>query len=247
MIKRIVNGVFRRIGFAPINKYELRREAAKLKWLQSLKIDLILDIGASDGGFARKIKSSFPFAELHSFEALPNSYERLVNQCSEFVNFHPVHVALSDAAGEIEFFLCENNTGSSSMLEMADVHKEAYPHTAKNKSIKVQAITLDEYIQVNNLDLSSKTVLMKLDVQGAEKIVLEGSINTLKNVNYIFCEINFVETYKGCVLFPELNRILENQGFAMIGVENVSNNPVDGTFLQADAFYVKQKKLINNE
>jgi FkbM family methyltransferase len=240
MINRIIRGVFRRLGYSKIKQSEVIQESAKQKWWKSLNIDFVLDIGASDGGFARKIKSSYPSAELHSFEALPNSYERLVNQCSEFVNFHPVNVALSDKAGEIEFFLCENNTGSSSMLEMADVHKEAYPHTAKNKSIKVKAITLDEYINVNNLDLSSKTALMKLDVQGAEKIVLDGSVNTLKNVNYIFCEINFVETYKGCVLFPELNRILENQGFAMIGVENISHNPIDGTFLQADVFYIKQ-------
>jgi hypothetical protein len=81
---------------------------------------------------------------------------------------------------------------------------------------------------------------MKLDVQGAEKIVLDGAVNTLKYVKYVFCEINFVETYKGCVLFSDLNKILESQGFVMAGVENVSQSPVSGMFLQADAFYIKK-------
>lgn len=123
---------------------------------------------------------------------------------------------------------------------MADVHKEAYPHTASNKSLKVKAITLDAYMNDKLADLKAKTILMKLDVQGAEKIVLEGAVNTLKYVKYVFCEINFVETYKGCVLFSDLNNILESQGFVMAGVENVSQSPVNGMFLQADAFYIKK-------
>ena len=239
MIKRIIRGAFRKLGYTKINQYDVLQQSAKQKWMKSLKADFILDIGASDGGFARKIKNVYPEAELHSFEALPDSYERLVNKCSTLKNFHPVNVALSDKTGEIEFFLCENSTGSSSMLEMADIHKEAYPHTASNRSLKVKAITLDEYMSDKSSDLQKKTILMKLDVQGAEKIVLDGAVNTLKHVKYIFCEINFVETYKGCVLFSELNRMLENQGFVMSGVENVSQSPANGMYLQADAFYTK--------
>jgi FkbM family methyltransferase len=239
MVKRIINGVFRRIGYTKIDHYQLLQEAAKEKWWKSHNIDMIFDIGASDGGFARKIKGIYPNAELHSFEALPNSYDRLIQKCEGFKNFHPNNIALADKDGEIEFFLCEDSTGSSSMLEMTDIHKEAYPHTAKNKSLKVNAITLDDYVSQNKLNLESKTILMKLDVQGAEKIVLSGCETTLEKVKCIFCEINFVETYKGCVLFPELNNMLENKGFTLIGIENVSLSTVDGAFLQADALYLK--------
>jgi len=240
MIKRVINGVFRRVGYTKINKNQVLQEAAKEKWWKSLNIDMVFDIGASDGGFARKIKGIYPSAELHSFEALPKSYERLIQKCGDFKNFHPNNIALSDKEGEIEFFLCEDSTGSSSMLEMADIHKVAYPHTAKNKSLKVKAITLDDYVNKNQLKLDSKTILMKLDVQGAEKIVLNGCETTLDRVKCIFCEINFVETYKGCVLFPELNKMLENKGFSLVGIENVSLSTVDGSYLQADAIYVKR-------
>jgi FkbM family methyltransferase len=240
MIKRVINGVFRREGYTKINKNQFLQESAKEKWWRSLNIDLVFDIGASDGGFARKIIGIYPSAELHSFEALPKSYERLIQKCGDFKNFHPNNIALSDKEGEIEFFLCEDSTGSSSMLEMADIHKVAYPYTAKNKSLKVKAITLDDYVIKNQLKLDSKTILMKLDVQGAEKIVLNGCETTLDRVKCIFCEINFVETYKGCVLFPELNYMLENKGFSLVGIENVSLSTVDGSYLQADAIYVKR-------
>lgn len=204
-----------------------------------MKIDFIFDIGASDGGFARKIKDIYPNAEMHSFEALPDSFEKLTFRCAHLTNFHPVHTALSDKEGEIEFYLCDNNTGSSSMLEMTDIHKEAYPHTAKNTALKVKAIRLDDYAK--NIPLENKKVLMKLDVQGAEKIVLEGSQETLNHVDLIFCEINFSETYKGCVMFSDLNKFLEARGFTLIGMENVSQSKIDGTFLQSDAYYIKTK------
>jgi FkbM family methyltransferase len=239
MIKRVINGVFRRIGYTKIDDYQVLQDKANEKWWKSLNVDLVFDIGASDGGFARKIKGLYPNTELHSFEALPNSFERLIQRCGEFKNFYPNNIALSDKEGEIEFFLCEDSTGSSSMLEMTDIHKQAYPHTAKNKSLKVKSITLDDYVIKNQLNTESKTILMKLDVQGAEKIVLNGCENTLKDVNYIFCEINFVETYKGCVLFPELNKMVEDKGFSLVGIENVSISTVDGSYLQADAFYIK--------
>jgi FkbM family methyltransferase len=238
MIKRIKKAVFRRLGYAPINYKALQLEKVKRKWLSSLSVDFIFDIGASDGGFARKIKDIYPKAEIHSFEALPESYEKLKARCAHLENFHAVHVALSDKPGEIEFYLCDNNTGSSSMLEMTDIHKEAYPHTAKNSVLRVNAIRLDDYAQ--DLQLEQRKVLMKLDVQGAEKIVLDGSLATLTFVDIIFCEINFVETYKGCVLFSELNKFFEQHNFTLAGMENISQSLVHGEFLQADAYYFKK-------
>ena len=78
---------------------------------------------------------------------------------------------------------------------------------------------------------------MKLDVQGAEKLVLEGAEETLKNVDIIFSEINFSELYKGNVPFSELCRYLLEKGFTVIGIENISQSTIDGTYLQADAYF----------
>lgn len=123
MIERVINSVLRRVGYTRIDNHHVLQEKANEKWWKSLNVDLVIDIGASDGGFARKIKGLYPNIELHSFEALPNSFERLIKRCGEFKNFYPNNIALSDKEGEIEFFLCEDSTGSSSMLEMADIHK----------------------------------------------------------------------------------------------------------------------------
>jgi FkbM family methyltransferase len=238
MITRIVHAVFRRLGFAPRNRKQENLDKIKDLWLQQLNIDFIFDIGASDGGFANKIKTTFPLAEVHSFEALKNSFEALKKNTTHLQSFYPNHVALSNTKGTIDFYLCDDYTGSSSMLEMGEIHKDAYPFTSKNTLIQVEAITLDEYSERLNLD--QRNILLKLDVQGAEKIVLEGAKKTLEKVDVIFTEINFSETYKNCVLFKDLNALLESHNFYLTGMENVSRNYKDGSFLQADAYYLKK-------
>ena len=155
-----------------------------------------------------------------------------------FTFLDPFHTENSTCTNQIDsFYLCDDYTGSSSMLEMGKIHKDAYPFTSKNTRIQVEAITLDEYTEKLNLD--NKKILLKLDVQGAEKIVLEGATKTLAKVDLIFIEINFAETYKNCVLFKELNALLESHNFYLAGMENVSRNYKDGSFLQADAYYLK--------
>lgn len=239
-MKRYINYLFRKLGFEPINQELILKEVITKKWIESFSLDVIIDIGSSDGGFSRKIKNIFPNATIYCFEALPNSYERLLQKNEKMSNFHAFNVALSNEKGEIDFYKCENNTGSSSILEMNNVHKEAYPFTAENTKISVKADRLDEFSQ--DFDLQNKNVMLKLDVQGAERIVLEGAIKTLEQVDYIFCEMNFIETYKNCVLFGELNSFFEEYGFILSGMENISQNNKTGEFLQADAYFKKMKK-----
>jgi len=239
-MKRLINYVSRKLGYEKINQDKLEIEIATKRWIKSFDINLIFDIGASDGGFARKIKKILPDSAIYCFEPLPKSFKRLTERNSEMNFFFPVNVALSDKTGQMNFYLCENNTGSSSMLEMNKSHKEAYPHTSTNTKMVVNSNTLDLFSK--DLDLTNKNILLKLDVQGAEKIVLEGAADTLKHVDLIFCEMNFTTTYNGCVLFGDLNNFLEKNGFILCGIENISQNKFTGEFLQADAYFKKIKK-----
>jgi phospholipid N-methyltransferase len=81
------------MGYSKINKNQVLQEQAKENWWKSFNFDLVFDIGASDGGFARKIKRIIPNDELHIFEALPDYYEKLIQKCGDFKNFHPINVA----------------------------------------------------------------------------------------------------------------------------------------------------------
>lgn len=91
-------------------------------------------------------------------------------------------------------------------------------------------------------------VMMKLDVQGAERLVLEGSVKTLELVDVIYSEVNFVELYKDAVLITDLIVLLKKYNFNFAGIENTFQSLIDGSFTHGDAIFVKEKnrKIFNS-
>ena len=99
-------------------------------WLKNKNIKTVFDIGASDGGFAREIRELLPTAKIYSFEALPEIYEKLESNFIDDALFQSYNIALSNYNGQTSFFRCESS-GSSSILEMDELHKTAYPGDKK--------------------------------------------------------------------------------------------------------------------
>ena len=70
-------------------------------------------------------------------------------------------------------------------------------------------------------------------IQGYELNALKGSINTLKNIEYILTEFNVIEMYDGCPSIEQLDEFLQPFGFYRQETWNV-----DGVW--GDAFYLKK-------
>jgi FkbM family methyltransferase len=239
-MKKVIKNFLRNRGYEirPIDTHQEQIDLVNYNWLRNKNINTILDIGASFGQYATKARKIFPDAHIISFEAIPASFEILKEKLGNNKSHSFHNLALSNYRGETVFRI-SSNSGSSSLLEMNDVHKTNYPESKDIREITIPCDKLDNVLQ--NTPLNEK-VLMKLDVQGAEKLVLEGAEETLKKVDIIFSEKNFTELYKGNVSFSELSKYLYERGFAVIGIENVSQSPIDGSFLQADAYFERIRK-----
>ena len=241
MIREFLNSTLKSRGLhiTPINEYEEQVEKVKDVWLQKMQISTILDIGASDGGFARKARKMFPNAHIYSFEPLPASFAKLNAHFEGDKKFTSFHFVLSNQEGEITFYQ-SSRSGSSSLLEMGDLHKESYPESAQLTELKVKSYTLDAVIGSGQINYASE-VLMKLDVQGAESLVLEGAREALKRTKIVFTEMSFTELYKGQVTANAMISLLDSHGFQLCGIENVSRNVQDGSFLQCDAYFLRKE------
>lgn len=236
MIKAFIKKYLRRKGYniVPYDEYFEKIKMVNYNWLKSIGIDTIIDVGASNGGFVKKIRAIFPETQIFSFEPIKDSYDKLVEKNVLDKNFTAFNCVLSNKEDIVDFYI-SSRSGCSSLLEMSEIHKNAYPDTAELKKTTLESKTLDECLKNQIL----KSALLKIDVQGAEKLVLEGAIKTLENVQVVFMEINFVETYKDCILVNEAINLLKKYGFVFYGIENVSQSTIDGSFLQADAFFIK--------
>ena len=241
MIKSILKSFIKKILITrgsvikPYNEYEEKLEKVKYNWLLNQNINTVIDIGASDGGYAMKVRNLFPHAKIFSFEPIPESYKKLNDKFKSDENFKAFNIAVGNTTGKSEFYQ-NNYVGSSSFLEMSTLHIDAYPYTKDCSKIEVNVDKLDNIIKANEL---VPNVILKIDVQGYEKYVLEGAEDLLKNIKIIFTEVSFNSLYKSQWLFNEIIDFLKERGFIIGGIENISQSLQDGTFLQADVFFIR--------
>jgi FkbM family methyltransferase len=146
-------------------------------------------------------------------EANPNIIEKLkIRVGSECIVFNYLIYDKDDV--ELDFNIC-HHLQSSSLLDFKQ-HKMYYPELSNVIDIiKLKTKKLDTLIKENNIDMNKFNTLM-LDVQGAEKLVLDGFTENIKYIDYIYTEVNFDEMYKDCVLFDTLNECLNAHGFKLI-------------------------------
>lgn len=209
---------------------------AQETWLERARIATILDVGAHQGEFASAILRVLPEARVVSFEPQPDCHEKLAKRFSGNSRVRTFNVALSDRTGTAQFFR-SSFSKSSSLLPMADLHRQAFPWSAESKPIDVTLDTLDRL--ATQIELAAP-VLMKIDVQGAELRVLAGAPETLKKVAHVLVETSFVTLYDGQPLFDDVYRFLTDQGFHLSGVWDTLQSPLDGGALQSDLLFSRR-------
>jgi len=81
--------------------------------------------------------------------------------------------------------------------------------------------------------------LLKLDLQGAERLVLSGGEAVLPRVRVIYTEIFFEAVYAGAWLFWDTHEFLCAHGFKLCGLSNIVHAG-NGDLLQANAIFRSQ-------
>lgn len=218
--------------------HELPRLTHHRRWLQTNGIRTVIDVGAYLGSFAYAMRMILPEAQIYSFEPLEANYRALIRNLAPRGRFRAFQTALGQQTGTIEFNQNEFSA-SSSALEMADLHRQAFPQTGHQIKVTVPLARLDDYL--DQIDLQPP-VLLKLDVQGYEAAVLRGAPHTLAQVDYLLCELSFAELYAGQPLFDDLYTMLADSGFRFAGSFDSLISPLDGSILQADGLFVREKR-----
>ena len=133
-----------------------------------LKDKDIIDAGAYTGDSSISL-SNLTSSNVYAFEPFQESYEKLVQniKLNNITNIVPVQASLSDKNGEMELYVSgDNYQGITS-----DSNRRKF-----DNSFSIQSMTIDSYVEENNLNVG----LIKVDVEGEEKNLLKGAINTLK-------------------------------------------------------------------
>jgi FkbM family methyltransferase len=204
-------------------------------YLKTFNLRTVIDAGAHTGEFARMIKELLPEADVISFEPLPESFRQLERAMRDVPGFRAFNCALGEAEAVLEMHH-NDYSQSSSLLPMADLHREAFPETAHDTEETVRVRRLDDALAGIALE---PELLIKIDVQGYEDKLIAGGGLTISRARVIIIEVSFQELYEGQPLFDDIYHLLTGRGFTFMGHLYQLLNPSNGSILQADALFIR--------
>lgn len=137
-----------------------------------------VDVGSYRGDMAAMMLKRAPYGKHWAVEPIPTLAEKLRKRFANNKNVIVVEAAFADKMGETEFNHVESNEPYSGIKKRKYLHKNE-----TIKKIKVKLQTLDNTVGNKKIDL------IKIDVEGAELLVLKGAVKTLaKSKPYVIFE-----------------------------------------------------------
>jgi len=194
-------------------------------------------VGAHYGETALRYIDLFPEARIYSFEPFPDSVKKFKENTSRYPKVQVFEKAFSNIEHESTFYI-NTSDATNSLLNSNRTDSWIDSATETKHSIKVQTDTIDHFCE--RMSIESIDIL-KLDVQGAELLVLEGARRMLENkkINLIFTEVEFIEIYKGQPLFHEITAFLSAYNYQLFGL-HTAHKFDNGQLAWGDAIYLKK-------
>jgi FkbM family methyltransferase len=150
------------------------------------KTDICLDIGAHAGSWTLPLAKLVPQGRVYAFEALPY-YARVLKRLCRLFGLNNVVVlnrAVSNEIGSVAL-AWRNNQGRRLT---GNTHMATSAESAEMECVSVPAVTLDSWQQ--QLGPSERVSFIKIDVEGAERLVLRGAEALIRQCRpVIFMEI----------------------------------------------------------
>ena len=241
MLNSIKQGIKQLLNAAGIEAHHFHPATSPLARLmvalRHSNIDLVIDIGANEGQFAKDLRAGGYSGRIVSFEPQSVAHGRLLKVSGGDTAWH-VHprCALGGRRGEIELNISGNSV-SSSILPMLTSHSSAAPESAYLGHESVSLITLDSvappYLE------GAQAPFLKIDTQGYEWHVLDGALATLPKVRGIQMELSLVPLYEGQRLWRECIERLEAEGFVVWSLQPEFVDPATGRTLQWDGLFFR--------
>lgn len=204
-------------GPAAFYHYE---EELKSEVLQHLKSDgVFIDVGANIGLISLFVSKFFPESKIYSFEpgdVTNECFAKTIKQ-NKIQNIELIKKGVSNqVANEVSFFIDPYSTGGSSLVIEKDKHSETRPVE------KISLLSLDSFVFERGLSPS----LIKVDVEDAEDLVLEGAQETIKTFHPTFIiESNNEKILKNPNFMVDLFKDYKVRSIGERGYENIDQLP----------------------
>ena len=210
--------------------------ARRMHFLKQSGVDLVLDVGANVGQYARALRRDGYAGRILSFEPLSGAYLQLLHASRRDNAWQAVRCALGAREGTAILNVAGNSV-SSSVLPMLPAHLRSAPESAYVGAEEVPVRRLDSVLAEHGRP--GERVFLKVDAQGSERAVLEGASGCLDAIAGIQLEMPLTPLYQGEASMPELVEHMASRGFALMSLEPAWSDPASGRLLQVDGLFFR--------
>ena len=197
--------------FNPLSTFHHKRIS---KYLSELDIEKIIDIGAHKGEFLENMLKIEKIKSFYAFEPQKNIFNELKEKFSKNEKITLFNFAMDKEIANKKLKINKLSMTSS----LAEINEKSFYLKIKNFLTSSKSNFEDEYeIQTNTVDKIFKNIslqksLLKIDVEGFEMNVIEGSITKLKEIPFVLLENQFGNHYKNNN-FKNIIELLSKQNF----------------------------------
>lgn len=181
---------------------------------------IIVDVGSGDGKRCVKWLETWKECLIYAFEPDPRQFKKLeatrMGLKVELRNrFKIFNAAVWDSNGEVDFYMCNDDT-SSSVLPFVDenIKKWKYPpgryFFKTEKKIKVQSMRLDSMCKREHIEVID---FLRIDAQGCTEKILQSVGKKGRHIKEIFLKVHVspVTIYKNQATRFNIEEILKKK------------------------------------
>lgn len=211
----------------------LPTRAPRLSWSQSLRTlqrqgfapATVFDVGVGFGTFG--LYHLFPKAFFHLIEPTPESLPHLQRIARRLAcQIHPL--ALGDRDGEAVLEVRSDIQGSTLLEEVGT-----------RDWLRFQTVPLSRFDTL--FPHIERPALCKIDVQGAELMVLRGMTGRLTELDAVIVETSTIATVKGGAEVADVIAFMAGHGFVLADILGLKRRPLDQATAQLDLLFMPER------
>jgi FkbM family methyltransferase len=180
----------------------------------------VFDVGVAYG--TPELYQEFPSAIYHLIDPLPQAVPYM-QQWAERLNASIHSVALGDADSTMHIEVRESIDASTFFRERESIDKHI--------SVSVPVRRFDSMFVVQDL---MRPCMLKIDVQGAELMVLKGIGDLINHIDLLIVETRLINTQLGTPHLFEVLDYLRGCNFTVYDVCGLSRRPLDNALTEVD-------------
>ncbi|HEY8332390.1 MAG TPA: FkbM family methyltransferase [Tardiphaga sp.] len=201
-MKHFLKLAAKRVGFTVTRAPDL------LDFLTSRSINIVYDVGANKGQFAKELRFSGYRGRIISFEPIPSVFAELEKQLSGDSAWEGHCAALGTVRSKGTINVSENTVFSSILSQTP--YAEKFDPSAKVARIEeIDIIAFDDVYR----HTPDTRAFLKIDTQGFERQVLDGAKRALKHLHGLQLELPIQHLYQDDWTLPTALTFLNEIGF----------------------------------